>query len=528
MTPLAQLGAWWKKLREDRGAWPVHGLTAFCLVFGFWLRARGFFYDVPAMWLDECTWAMMLVDLPLRDLLIRPPGFMAVSKVVAALFGPTETALRTLPWLAAVAALVLAPFLARRLFSAPAARLLFVAVIALHPCATDFAKEFKPYSLSLTLHMGLVLLTLGYLGTRRAKDLVGLLALATAGVLFSQDVVFAFPGLFGLLGWEAFRNNRRHLPAIVGCAVVIIAMLLAQYLLIWKNLPEGEADYWGEKYNVFFVPSSGVSYFSWLAERYGEVAAFPGQHRKYWKGALIPRDEWLNVRAMAYAVWLVLHVVGVLTLVWQRRVRDSVLLVLPLLVLVVFNRLGLWPFGVFRTNIFLVTYVAAIGAAALDGRALRTRSAWGLIPASLLVVIPLLFFEDRWPPTKRALTQTSKYPELLAWLARQAPKHPGPERQVVVLARSSCDAWRYYVEYHPIWRHLRPTMERHFETRCVRDHAALQDALKRALATSSRPVWLSRGRTDPFGSRADLGMIRTVQFDRHALVEYDTRTERSP
>ena len=76
-----------------------------------------------------------------------------------------------MPWLASVGALGMAPFLARRFFRAHAARLLFVAVIALHPCATDLAKEFKPYSVSMALHMGLMLLTLRYLESKKASDL---------------------------------------------------------------------------------------------------------------------------------------------------------------------------------------------------------------------------------------------------------------------------------------------------------------------------------------------------------------------
>jgi hypothetical protein len=45
-----------------------------------------------------------------------------------------------------LSALFLAVPLARRLFESTAARLLFITILALHPKAIDFAKEFKPYS----------------------------------------------------------------------------------------------------------------------------------------------------------------------------------------------------------------------------------------------------------------------------------------------------------------------------------------------------------------------------------------------
>lgn len=50
-------------------------------------------------------------------------------------FANTETVLRALPWVAGIATTLAAPWLARRLYRTPAARLLFVAVIALSPFA---------------------------------------------------------------------------------------------------------------------------------------------------------------------------------------------------------------------------------------------------------------------------------------------------------------------------------------------------------------------------------------------------------
>ena len=523
----ARIAAWWQKIRAEPKSWSIRAATAACLVVGFWLRARGFFYDVPAMGLDECSWGMMLMDLPLRELLIRPPGFMAVSKVSAWLFGPTEAALRTLPWLAGIASLGLAPFLANRLFDTAAPRLLFVAIIAMQPAITDLTKEFKPYSLSVALHMALVYLALRYVTEQRRRDLVWLLSVAAVGILFTQDLVFAYPGVFALVGWNAFKNHRRHLPAVVGAALLIVAALLLQYFLIWKNLPKDEAAYWGNKYNVFYVPTSRASYFEWLFGRYRRFAALPSQQRTYWDVEWLDGNDWVSFVELATDIWLVLHVLGLLVLLLRRRYRDLVLLVLPLLVLVVFNRLGFWPFGAFRTNSFLIPYLAGVAAAALDGRFRKNRPFWDLVPASALVVIPLFFFEKNWPPpTKRTFTRTSEYPELLTWLASQDPKPPSLPRQVVVLSHATCEPWDFFLKYHPRTKSLRSAIEERYEARCIEDADAVLGELRSAVASTSRSAWLVRGRNPPFGRQSYLARGDSQRFDRHYLVEWDERKPR--
>ena len=92
------------------------------IVLGLVFRARGYLFETPAFWLDECIWAMNLSERSLVQNMIRPPGFILVSRGLAELFGPTEAALRALPWFAGVAITVGSPWLARRLYTSPASR----------------------------------------------------------------------------------------------------------------------------------------------------------------------------------------------------------------------------------------------------------------------------------------------------------------------------------------------------------------------------------------------------------------------
>src|SRR3954468_14818334 len=68
--------------------------TVLIVALGIWLRLRGFLFSTQSLWLDESDWAIRLIDRPLSEHLIRPIGFMALSKALAWLFSPSETVLR--------------------------------------------------------------------------------------------------------------------------------------------------------------------------------------------------------------------------------------------------------------------------------------------------------------------------------------------------------------------------------------------------------------------------------------------------
>src|SRR5882724_1335191 len=335
------------------------------LIFvGLALRARGFLWDTIALWSDEAAWAAKLVDLPLSAQLIRPIGFMAVCKFLVYLFSGSETVLRVLPWSAGIAPLVMAPALAARLFSSSAARLLFIGIVALHPGAIDLSKEFKPYAVGLALHTAYLLGALRYVENHKARDLAILLGLLLIGVLFAQDTLFAFPGLFALLLFEAFRARRfRQLAAIALTATATLGIIATLYFTTWHKVADDDENtisYWGNKYNVFYVHNAaqGDSRTSWTAAHVAELAALPGMRREQWHARWLSHATLSKMKSADAVAWEVLGLVGLGVLAYRRRGREALLLASPVVVLVFFNAVGAWPLGAFRANLFALVYAA--------------------------------------------------------------------------------------------------------------------------------------------------------------------------
>jgi hypothetical protein len=468
----------------------VSVLTIAFVVLGVALRARGFLFDATAFWLDECQWAMNIMTRPLSENWVRPIGFVAVSRALAMLFSPIEPVLRALPWAAGITTVLVAPVLAKWLCRAPGARLLFVAIVALNPCAIDFSKEFKPYALGLLLHLLLATFALRYARTKSASHLAAVLGTCVLGGLFTQDLIFAYPGVFLVIGWEAWRTRRAHLPAIVACAAVVIGALLAQYVFIWSRMPASESELWGHKYNVFHTASSGRSYLAWSLERYADMVSLPGYRRHSWSADWLSFEERQGLRATDQVIWLVVHVVGLSVLVWKRRLREALLIFLPLVVLLTFNRLGLWPLGAFRTNVFTIFYSTAIAATSVDLPSAERATWTSPVPVVILVLLPLALFERSWNESKSAFTYDSRFPEALGRLVAAGRKQPERFRDYLLFDRRSCYSFRYYTQFHPEGRErFAEALKERYHTACATDDRTIPGLL-RENATLRRWSWL--------------------------------------
>jgi hypothetical protein len=478
--------AWLRRLSEDRFAL----CAALLVLVGLWLRVRGMSGSNIPLWSDEATWAGRLLR-GREYYAFRPIGFMLASSGLVKVLGCSEFVLRFLPWIAGLLTTILAVPLSGALFKSPAARLLFIACIALNPAAIDLSKEFKPYSLALLVHEATLLFALRYWREQRARHLWLASGVAMLGVLFSQDALFAYPGLFLALGLSALRTrNRRHLGFVLSCATAAFALLLTLYLTSWRYLgagPSGGADqHWGRRYDVFFLGETFAQRLLWLAHRYGDIAGFPGVRRSQWA------ESHALIAQIDYVVWAVLHVLGLIVLVVRRRLRDSLLLIVPLFTLIVFNWFGYWPLGAFRTNLFTLIYAAGIASLAFDSGAFERYRVLFFVPATLVVFLPLIAFERTWHRDKEAISFTapSYLPQAIeAAIALQGPDFSGPPDSLVIDS-SGCAAFKYYTQIHPDHQLLSNRLARRFATRCIGRPGHALATVRTLLAQGERRVWL--------------------------------------
>ncbi len=471
---------------------------------GITLRSTRYWVDPIAMWGDEALWASRMLDLPLLTPSFRPLGFMAACRALVEVFGVDERVVRLPSYLAGIVALPLLHRVGAVLLGvrdkAPGARhvvlLLMLAVAAVHPMMVDFSKEFKPYSLELAAHLLLVDRFLAYARTRAGRDLWVLLLLAPLSFVFAYNAVFVFPTLFGMLGWWALRSKAwRRLSLIVASALLTLGTIGLLYQVLFSQIPNGEDDsaFWGKKYGVFYMDDGRANQVQWEVDKYEELVAMPGAGRLFWQPPELlagrPIREFAGLERLS---WVIAYVLGVVMLLRRRRFEDASLLLGPVLTVLVFNVLSLWPWGAFRTNLFLMAYVLPVPFVGLGYWASMGRGSLvsvALVSATLHV-LPSVAFGFGWHVEKRSWTGHSELPKILDRMRadREAAlaEDPSSPKPLVVLDAYTCVVYKFYLEHHArVAARHGDYYAQNFTSRCIQriDHTANAVKARRGLPT---------------------------------------------
>lgn len=327
-----------------------------------------------SLWLDEAEWAEALLREPLREQGIRPLALLWLTRLLANAFGAHEAILRLPSYLAGVAVIPLVYAIGRYLLQSRVTRAALPWTVALHPLLIDFAKEFKPYSVSAACHALLLSLALRALSSDNRRQVWQCVVGAIALLPISYDVLFAYPAVFGVLAWRALTRQRRtELIGVLGAALVACGGIVTLYVGVWTDIDEhsyGPA-YWGHKYDVFLTenrqtalgpqPASAVA---WYWTKVGEMFAGPAFAKDDWSrtDASPIQRELSTLHGILYGP---LFLLGAF-FAFQRKRLWCTLLVGPLAVLVLFNLAGRWPLGFFRVNLFTLVYTLTTAMVALD------------------------------------------------------------------------------------------------------------------------------------------------------------------
>jgi hypothetical protein len=326
-----------------------------------------------------------------------------------------------------------------------------------HPAAIDLTKEFKPYALELLLHLLLLWLAFSFLRSPATRSVALVSLAATVAAPFSWSIVVLYPGVFTAMAVSALR--RRSLPELLGAlgggAVTLGAVLLAY--LSQQQGTDPNAAYWGEKYDIFYMGSSLPGQLRWLVDKTYEVASFPARLEAFWFGGRV--DE------VFAAAQVVCCLVGVIAIGAARRWDWAGLWLSPWAVTVGLNLLGLWPYGVFRTNLFLLAYALPVALAGLDGMRRWIASRPGLPKAARLAVpVYLSSFTLAFLPVDISFFAQGKGSRMAGncrvhWAMQkihetERDEAPPPRPRRFLVDPHAGGAYSYYRDHHAVAREL--------------------------------------------------------------------------
>jgi hypothetical protein len=213
-------------------------------------------------------------------------------------------------------------------------------------------------------------------------------------------------------------------------------------------------------------------------------------------------------------------------LAWRRRWREAALIALPLAMLWIFNALGFWPMGAFRTNVFAIIYTTAVAAMAFDVPDSGSGRWLAPIPTLVVVILPLLAFERVWHSRKLAFTYDSRFPRLIE---RLVDLRQSRGKAPLILDRRSCPLWRFYTMYHPrTSAAYTPLLTQSYEPICLTDDSKIPATLAET-ATTKQAVWIvlhvGHGIDQLYRERGlrDLYRISRFEVGPHTVMSFRRR-----
>ncbi len=230
-----------------------------------------------SIWLDEACLALNILERDYYGLLqpleagqVAPILFLWLEKAMTLLLGNNEWALKVIPLLSSLAALVLIHPLARRLTGSATAAWMTLVLFALSPMLLRYTTEVKQYSTDVLIAVLLPAIATDSLPALR-RHRYGWLMLAGAlsvGLSNIAVLVLFSTGLYELLTrWRT--RNWSHLASFIGAYAVLVAVFAGYYALFIRHHPTRDfmVGYW--QFAFLPLPLWSVESWRWMAENWG-------------------------------------------------------------------------------------------------------------------------------------------------------------------------------------------------------------------------------------------------------------------
>lgn len=382
--------------------------TLVVVVVGFAARLAQWLGN-PSLWYDELQLVRNLTERGPVPLVtqgldygqVAPTGYLLLTKISMLVFGEGEVALRLVPFLAGVAALVLFWRLATHLFN-PTGAFIATAAFALNPLLISLSAVVKQYAVDV-LAVVVILLALPRLWdtTRslRSRSLLGL-GVGALGFLSIPSVTVAGPAILAVLYhlWASDDLRAREgrvaalTPVVVWSATAGVAALVARGLL-QPGMQQFMTDYWRGR-EAFAPPL--LQYPTWILDYSGRLL-LPGLFFRPYSGRGAEIEPFLSA-LLGIGALTILTLACAVSLLRSRGPAWTLAIVLPILGAVALSRLEVYPLYP-RTSALLVPLMILLAVAlpTIVVSALPTRAAWVRIAIAAVAVLPMaaLAWEQR-------------------------------------------------------------------------------------------------------------------------------------
>jgi hypothetical protein len=313
-----------------------------------------------SLWLDEAWVANSVLAASLPQaiyydnwLQTNPPLFVAITRLVTAVFGTSNVAFRALPALSGIVSVLLFSFIALRLLK-PSFAMIAILLFVFSPRVILYSQSLKQYSTDVLSMIGLLALGYLYIDKRSDRWFYGLLAAVVVLSFLSYSAMLFFPFLLYTVVTKVdlqsrandtqgpIRPNWRQFSLVVALAVFVFG-----------------TNYW-----FFIAPNKTSALAEFFPEGFYQGRSL-AQFLEFYGGRLLTLtgDFFFGGSAVLRVVTVLITVMGFIHL-WMSQTKwprletfsTAVLLTAPMAGIVGLNLVGFFPLPGFHHRLLLFVF----------------------------------------------------------------------------------------------------------------------------------------------------------------------------
>ncbi|MFC2155582.1 glycosyltransferase family 39 protein [Acidobacteriota bacterium] len=417
-------------------------------IMGFYIRLVGYF---ETSFSHDESWRVidMISGTYASDAAPNPVGYMWLGNLLTRVYN-TEWVLRLSSLIPAFLSIWLFFLLAGKIFKEPLIRLIALFFFTFNTYTITFAKILKPYSLDIFFSLLILNLALS-VKNRKKRALPILLFVTTVSSLFSMNAIFVYPGIFLLLFYEFFfkEKDKKKVPAVTLIAILVIVSIFFQYRLFWSKSDKKSLDYYWIERGAFYTEavSPNINYPFWIVSKTKDMV-IPFSLNEI--SEKIPDFVKLPIEWIIFLLFFI----SVLFFYKRRKPMLFIVFITPLIIVVFFNLLSVWPLGNYRVNIFLIPMIIVLLMVSVDNLVVNCRRVKGaLVGGFAFLILLLLQLPSYTGNLKRAVPVEMPIPQIMEIIHEKHAagiKDPsmGFEKIDICLSKRSEPAWMYYTKHH--------------------------------------------------------------------------------
>lgn len=402
------------------------------LIFGIYLRLLN--YSSSPFWHDEAWRAILMSDF--KELRIHEfqashssIGYLLLGNILAKISN-TEAVLRLTSLIPSVLVMIFIYLVCAKITRNKILCLLSMFITAINTELIFYAKELKPYSLELLLHLSLFYLLLIFLEKKDDFSLKLIVIFSVISYFCATNTIFLLPSIFILI--LVYRRHDKYSLIFIG---ITILFFISQILIFYNRFYSNVGNYnmlqsWTK--NILIEEKGLWQYLLWLLNHYKDMIYY---------------IVFLKFNIFKILVLLGIYATGIAFIFQNRKFEYFLLYIFPVFIMMIFNYLKKWPFGYVRVNIFLYgsfLFILILGLDYMIRKIKLKQVVYVILIATLSFELILNFREI----TTNIVTADDDVPKCIEYLYKNIKNNLNQQKEIICINELARIPFKYYTTYH--------------------------------------------------------------------------------